>query len=159
MVSIKRDHHQRDGSLDHSGMFSDNELRMKSHDGDAISDNSNNLGQSFLSGESSPSRLANRVSENLKPKAAQEAAKETSATATQPAIPRVKVFLMTTGDRYQQYYMEAEGPTIYFYRLTRGEKGTISQNLPNTHITSIDSAEKKVLCKSRRHFGFTLSNE
>ena len=75
------------------------------------------------------------------------------------AVTKVKVFLMTTGDRYQQYYMEADGPTVYFYRLKRTDKGTITQNLTNTHITSIDSAEKKVLCKSRRHFGFTLSNE
>jgi hypothetical protein len=139
-------------------MFSERELRMKSHEGDAISDNSNNIGRSFLSRESSPSKLADRASDNSKPIAAQDAAKENSP-ASKPAVPKVKVFLMTTGDRYQQYYMEAEGPTIYFYRLTRGEKGTISQNLPNTHITSIDSAEKKVLCKSRRHFGFTLSNE
>jgi len=71
----------------------------------------------------------------------------------------VKVFLMTTGDRYQQYFMEADGSTVYFYRLKREERGTISQSLSNTHITSIDSAEKKVLCKSRRHFGFTLSND
>jgi len=55
--------------------------------------------------------------------------------------------------------MEADSETLYFYRLRRADKGTIAHGLLNTHITSIDTPEKKVLCKSRRHFGFTLSNE
>ena len=66
---------------------------------------------------------------------------------------------MTTGDRYQTYWMEADGSVVYFYRLRREDKGTISQDLASAHIYSIDSTERKVLCKSRRHFGFTLSGE
>lgn len=55
--------------------------------------------------------------------------------------------------------MEADGDTLYFYRMKRNEKGSIAHGLLDTHITSVDSAEKKVLCKSKRHYGFTLSNQ
>ena len=66
---------------------------------------------------------------------------------------------MTTGDRYQQYYMEADSKQVYFYRTRIQDRGTIEHDIARMHITSIDSPEKKVLCKSRRHFGFTISNE
>jgi len=69
------------------------------------------------------------------------------------------VFLMTTGDRYQQYYMSALAGKIYFFRLNMEEKGVIEHDLATMHITSIDTPDKKVLCKSRRHFGFQVSNE
>ena len=65
---------------------------------------------------------------------------------------------MTTGDRYQQYYMEAEEEKVYFFRSKREEKGTIVHQLSNLHVSSIDSQEKKVLCNSRRHHGIVLSN-
>lgn len=66
---------------------------------------------------------------------------------------------MTTGDRYQQYYMQARNGQIHFFKLAIEEKGTITHNLASVHITSVDSPEKKVLCKSRRHFTFLLSDE
>ena len=127
---------------------------MQDFDSDAPSDNESDFKRSFISASSIPSKMAAGAS---KPSAAQEESK--NAAAGSGTAQKVKVFLMTTGDRYQQYFMEAIGPTIYFYRLRKEDKGTITQNLTNTHITSIDSQEKKVLCKSRRHFGFTLSNE
>jgi len=55
--------------------------------------------------------------------------------------------------------MEPKNGKIHFFRLSIDEKGTISHSLASMHITSVDSPEKKVLCKSRRHFGFLLSNE
>ena len=68
----------------------------------------------------------------------------------------LKVFLMTTNDRYQQYYMEHEGSLVYFYKSRREDKGTIVHDLQMAHIVSIDSPDRKVLCKSKRHFGVTL---
>lgn len=68
----------------------------------------------------------------------------------------LKVFLMTTNDRYQQYYMEAEESKVYFYKARREDKETIVHDLMTMHIVSIDSHDRKVLCKSRRHFGVTL---
>ena len=71
---------------------------------------------------------------------------------------RVKVLLMTTGDRYQQYFMEVIGSQVSFFHLSPQEKGAIWHSLDNIHLTSTDSATKKVLCSSRRHFGLTITS-
>ena len=54
--------------------------------------------------------------------------------------------------------MEAEAGAVYFFRIKREEKGTIVHDLSNLHVTSIDSPDKKVLCKSRRHFGMLITS-
>ena len=51
--------------------------------------------------------------------------------------------------------MTAEETEVVFFRNSKTEKGAIVHKLANLHITTIDSADKKVLCN--RHFGITLS--
>lgn len=53
--------------------------------------------------------------------------------------------------------MDTDDTKVYFFRRSKTEKGAIKHVLSELHITSIDTAEKKVLCKSRRHFGMTLT--
>jgi len=53
--------------------------------------------------------------------------------------------------------MEVEDATVYFFRGQRSDDGTIVHELQNMHITSIDTPDKKVLCKSKRHYGISLS--
>ena len=68
-----------------------------------------------------------------------------------------RIFLMTSGDRYQQYWMDTSDTQVFFFRKAKTEKGVLVHELADLHISSIDSPEKKVLCKSRRHFGIQLS--
>ncbi len=70
-----------------------------------------------------------------------------------------KVLLMTTNDRYQPYFMESNETTITFYQRLGQEKGSIKHELKTSSITSIDSHERKCLCKSKRHFGALLTND
>ena len=65
---------------------------------------------------------------------------------------------MTTNDRYQPYFMEAKDNTITFYQRLGQEKGSIKHELETSSITSIDSQERKCLCKSKRHYGALLAN-
>lgn len=54
--------------------------------------------------------------------------------------------------------MEVSDSQVCFFRLSLQEKGAIWHSLDNMHLTSTDTATKKVLCNSRRHFGLTLTN-
>ena len=51
--------------------------------------------------------------------------------------------------------MNVEETEVYFFRQSKTERGAIVHKLAELHITTIDTADKKVLCK--RHFGLTLS--
>ena len=53
--------------------------------------------------------------------------------------------------------MNVEETEVYFFRQSKTERGAIVHKLAELHITTIDTADKKVLCKSRRHFGITLA--
>ena len=66
---------------------------------------------------------------------------------------------MTAGDRYQQYDMETdfnEGK-VYFYMTQKSEMGTIGHNLSDMHVATIDTPDKKVVCRSGRLFALKLS--
>ena len=68
-----------------------------------------------------------------------------------------KVFLMTTGDRYQQYDMEAADGQVSFFMSQRSESSTLVHDLGNVHVSTIDTVDKKILCHSSRLFGCKLS--
>ena len=51
--------------------------------------------------------------------------------------------------------MIADETEVVFFRNERTEKGSIVHKLKDLHVSSIDTANKKVLCN--RHFGITLS--
>jgi hypothetical protein len=70
-----------------------------------------------------------------------------------------KVLLMTQNDRYQPYLMEVVDNVLIFYRTQHDEKGAITQELGTFRISSIDTATKKTLCKSRRHYGVTMATK
>ena len=72
-------------------------------------------------------------------------------------VSRLKVFLMTSGDRYQQYEMEAADGKVCFNMSQRSEIGALVHDLGNMHVSTIDTADKKVVCRSSRHFGCKIS--
>ena len=53
--------------------------------------------------------------------------------------------------------MDTSETEVFFYRESRTEKGVIVHKLSELHVATIDTADRKVLCRSRRHFGITLS--
>ena len=55
---------------------------------------------------------------------------------------------MTTFDRYQPYYMEADGQELVFYRSKRDESGVIRHDISTSHLVSTDSSKRKCLCQS-----------
>ena len=65
-----------------------------------------------------------------------------------------RVFLITSANRYWQYWMTAEGTEVVFFQKTKTERGALVHKLAEIHFATIDTADKKVLCD--RHFGITL---
>jgi len=52
--------------------------------------------------------------------------------------------------------MEVEHNRLYFYKTRREGSGTIEHDLMTLKVLSIDSKDKKVFCKSRRHYGVSI---
>ena len=60
---------------------------------------------------------------------------------------RLKVFLMTSGDRYQQYEMETSDGKVNFFLSQKPETGAIEHDLSNMHVATVDTVDKKVICR------------
>ena len=86
-----------------------------------------------------------------------DAGKNFSSQSMDAPINGKRIFLMTSGDRYQQYWMDTSETEVFFYRHSRTEKGVIVHQLKQIHVASIDAEDRKVICTSRRHFVITLS--
>lgn len=71
---------------------------------------------------------------------------------------------MTTNSRYQQYFMEANSKKITYNQggISASKEGVekpIVDDIRRSRISSIDSLTKKLLCKSRRHFGLSIATK
>lgn len=67
------------------------------------------------------------------------------------------MLLMTTGDRYQFYKMQALEGKVFFFKQAVGDKETLSHDMAQLRISTIDTIDRKIVCKSRQHFGAVLS--
>ena len=81
----------------------------------------------------------------------------------------IKVFLMTSDDRYRQFIMRHENGILTFYdpssqtvppEETKGAKKTsvIQHDLQKVRIVSLDSRDFKMTCRKKRHFCLILKN-
>ena len=54
--------------------------------------------------------------------------------------------------------MKFESDTVRFY-LDKEGGNFISHDLKNSRVSTIDSPNKKLLCRSKRHYGLNLSSD
>ena len=66
---------------------------------------------------------------------------------------------MTVGDRYQPYEMKITDDKVYFAIIgsKKSDSRTIMHNLRELQVSSIDTIDLKVLCRSSRHYGCRIA--
>ena len=55
--------------------------------------------------------------------------------------------------------MEVTDKKVFFFNMQKRDKGAVSHDLKNMHISSIDTPEKKCLDGSHRLFGAMLNSQ